>query len=296
MAGPFICGTKFVALHGKTDIHRMQVQFPSQPLPDNFKKFSTHAFYFSLVPFFLFLFGAIYKPFGMEALLDTPKASYSFNITMIMCIVLLVVFAMRMILYFTHIVRHLSMNWYRMWCVGEIVACSFFVALYVTLIGNYEQQYLEILIGTAGYLALSLLFPYIFLELTFTLAAVRRAGVTGPQADKNLRFYDSSHNLKFVVSAEHILYIKADENYITVHYLEGDSKKLYELRASMKSIEDICVSGGILRCHRSYFVNPAHVKALRKDKDNIIVAELDTSDNTLIPISKTYYEDLVKVL
>ena len=64
----------------------------------------------------------------------------------------------------------------------------------------------------------------------------------------------------------------------------------------MKSIEDICTGNGILRCHRSYFVNPAHIKALRKDKENIIVAEMDTNDNTLIPISKTYYDDIVKAI
>ena len=275
----------------------MQVQFPSQPLPDIFKRFSTHAFYFSVVPFFVFIFGALYRPFGLDSLLDFPKASYSFNITMIMCIVLLVMIASRMILYFTRVIRHLSMNWYRMWCIAEIVVCTFFVALYVTLIGNFEVQYLEILVGTAGYLALTLIFPYIFLELAFTLSAARKAATAAPeQTDRNIHFHDSSHNLKFVVSSDHILYIKADENYITVHYLEGESKKTYELRASMKSIEDVCEKNGIIRCHRSYFINPAHVKALRKDKENVIVAETDLADGTLIPVSKRYYEDLVKML
>ena len=274
----------------------MQVQFSSLPLPDSFKKFSTHAFYFSFVPFFLLVFGALYKPFQMDTLLDTSKASYSFNLTMIMCIVLLVVLSSRMILYFTRVVRHLSFNWYRMWCVGEIVVCSFFVALYVALMGDFQEQYLEILVSTAGYLALTLIFPYAFLELAFTLSSARKAAVTADAPDKKLHFYDSSHNLKFVVSSEHVLYIKADENYITVHYLEGDSKKFYELRASMKSIEDICARNGILRCHRSYFVNPRHVKAVRRDKENVIVAEMNMQEETLIPISKTYYEDLVKAL
>ena len=274
----------------------MQVQISSQPLPDSFKKFSTHAFYFSFVPFFLFVFGALYKPFGLETLLDSSKASYSFNLTMIMCIVLLVVLSSRMILYFTRVVRHLSLNWYRMWCVAEIIVSSFFVALYVTFIGDFQEPYLEILVGTAGYLALTLLFPYVFLELSFSLSAARKLPLAAVEPDKKLHFHDSSHNLKLVVSAEHILYIKADVNYITINYLEADKKKFYELRASMKSVEDICASAGILRCHRSFFVNPAHVKALRKDKENVIVAELDTNDDTLIPVSKTYYEDLVKVL
>jgi DNA-binding LytR/AlgR family response regulator len=210
--------------------------------------------------------------------------------------VLVVLLSSRMILYFTRIIRHLSMNWYRMWCVGEVVVCAFFVALYVALMGDFEQHYLDILVGTAGYLALTLVFPYIFLELAFCLAAARKVQAAPAERDNRLRFYDNRHALKFVVSAEHLLFIKADENYVTIHYNEGDNLKTYEMRCSMKSLEDICADNGILRCHRSYFINPAHVKALRKEKENMIVAEMDTAAETLIPVSKKYYDELVATL
>ena len=287
-------GAKFVVLPSKR--HRMQASSIYKPLPDIFRKFSTHAFYFSLIPFFVLIFGAIYKPFNVESFLETPKASYAFNLTMVMCIVLLVVLSFRMILYFTRIIRHLSMNWYRMWCVAEVVVCSFFVALYVTLIGDFEKQYFDILAATAGYLALTLIFPYLFLELSFCLADARKPQAKEMQADNRLRFYDNRHALKFVVGAEHLLFIKADENYVTIHYNEGENLKTYEMRCSMKSLEDICADNGIVRCHRSYFINPSHVKALRKEKENMIVAEMDTAAETLIPVSKKYYDNLASTL
>ena len=273
----------------------MQSPNTYRPLPEIFKKFAAQSLYFSIVPFFFLIFAAIYKPFDTDTILSTPKASYSFNSAMIMCIILLVTLASRMILYFTRVIRHLSMNWYRVWCIGEIVVCAFFVALYVALIGKFNLQYLELLVYSAAYLFLVLLFPYLILDLALNLTAAKRANVADA-TDSKLRFYDNRHTLKFVVSAENILFIKADENYITIHYNEGDKRKTYDMRCSMKSVEDVCEENGIMRCHRSYFINPKHIKALRKDKENAIVAELDTADDTLIPISKRYYDPLVQVL
>ena len=271
------------------------MQASSRPLPDTFKKFAAQALYFSVIPFFFLIFASLYKPFHMDTILNVPKASFAFNIAIIMCIILVVLLASRMILYFTRIIRHISMNWYRVWCIGEIVVCAFFVALYMTLIGNYNLTYLDVLVDSAAYLFLVLMFPYIFLDLALNLTAAKNASVADVQ-DNKLHFYDNRHALKFVVGAEHVLFIKADENYITIHYNEGDKRKTYDMRCSMKSIESVCEENGILRCHRSYFINPSHVKALRKDKENAIVAELDTADDTLIPVSKRYYDALVQTL
>ena len=274
----------------------MATSFIHKSLPETFLKFSTHAFYFSVVPAFFWAFAALYKPFNMSTLLELPRTSYSFNITMMMCIILLVVLSSRMVLYFTRAIRHLSLNWYRVWCFGEILLSAFFVALYVDLIADFAVQYTEVLVATLGYMSLVLVLPYAFLELSFTMSAANNRAAAEPAADAKLHFYDNRHTLKFVVNADRVLYIKADENYVTVNYLEGDKKKSYEMRASMKSLEDTCSANGILRCHRSYFINPQHVKALRKEKENMIVAELDYADDVPIPVSKRYYEDLAAKL
>ena len=265
-------------------------------LPRIFKRIATQILYFLVVPFFFLTFAALYKPFNSDMWLNTAKASFSFNITMMMCIILVVMLISRLSLYFTRAVNHISLTWYRLWCVFEIVVSSFFVALYASLIGDYDLQYLEVLVRTFGFLALVLVFPYVGMEVFLTLSDLKNTDPSELTESVKLHFYDSRHSLKFVVAADHILYIKADENYITIHYLESDKKKMYEMRSSMKNIEEICVTNGVLRCHRSYFVNPAHIKALRKDKENSIVAELDIAGETPIPVSKRYYEDLIKVL
>ena len=53
---------------------------------------------------------------------------------------------------------------------------------------------------------------------------------------------------------------------------------------------------GIIRCQRSFFVNPRHVTALRKDKEGLIIAELDVQGVRTIPVSPNYYDNLSKLL
>lgn len=107
-----------------------------------------------------------------------------------------------------------------------------------------------------------------------------------------MRFYDGRKNLKLVVSASSVLYITAEENYIKISYLDGDQLCDYMLRSSMKSIENLCAEFGLLRCHRSYYVNPRHIKALRKEREGIIVAQIDVEPSRDVPVTKRYYEAL----
>ena len=52
----------------------------------------------------------------------------------------------------------------------------------------------------------------------------------------------------------------------------------------------------MVRCQRSFFVNPQHVKVLRKDKQGVVVAELDVNGADTIPVSPKYYDALERML
>ena len=57
--------------------------------------------------------------------------------------------------------------------------------------------------------------------------------------------------------------------------------------------EHLSSDSPIVRCHRSYIVNLDRVKVLRKTKDGIFL-ELDALQTPDIPVSKTYYEKVMK--
>ena len=57
-------------------------------LPQIFKRLSTNLWYVLGIPAFWLLFCLFYKPFGMETYLSMGRDIFSFNVTIMMCIIL----------------------------------------------------------------------------------------------------------------------------------------------------------------------------------------------------------------
>jgi DNA-binding LytR/AlgR family response regulator len=159
------------------------------------------------------------------------------------------------------------------------------------------MPYFEAFTVSFKYLFLTLLIPYVILALSLRLYEYHtRSEEQTSQALNRMRFYDDRHNLKIVLTSDSILYITAEENYVNIYYTDNDKVKSYVLRSSMKALDELCQDHGLIRCHRSYYVNPLHVKVLRKDKEGIVYAELDARDMMHIPVTKRYYDRLSEML
>ncbi len=267
-------------------------------------KYSNQLWYFILIPLFFLVFVIIYTPFHIDesvlgdypALIKDQSGRYQFNIMMIMCILFLVLALSRTLLYILRKPLGNDRGNYYIWIAGEFLAMSLFTALYVTLITRGAITYFNALLYTLIYLLTVLIYPYAIITLSQILKSRRSTPVVEDDSASRVRFYDDKHTLKFVVAMSAVLYIEAQENYVRIHYLDSDQVKSYQLRSTMKKLEENMASHGLVRCHRSYFVNPAHIHALRKDKDNYIYAEIDDLAHTAIPISKKYYEEVSEQL
>ena len=64
----------------------------------------------------------------------------------------------------------------------------------------------------------------------------------------------------------------------------------------MKALEDTLSKHGLIRCHRSYFINPAYIKIVHRDSSGIIVAELKQDNFESIPISRKYQDAITRLL
>ena len=99
-----------------------------------------------------------------------------------------------------------------------------------------------------------------------------------------------------MLSADAILYLESEENYVHIVHLDGGKVKDYELRSSMKALEETLEQHGLVRCHRSYFVNPSHVTLVKKDPSGYALARLSHEGIKDIPVSKRYYDSLTALL
>lgn len=259
-----------------------------------FHKFSTQIWYFLAIPVFFMCFILIYVPFGAREFFDAGRDMYAFNVTMCICIIFGCAVAVRSIFYSIFRKREISYLGYSFWCLGEVMVMSLFCALYMWLIYRIQMPYFSVLGTCAKICILTLDIPYLVITLLLCLFSAGD-GQQEPDADALVRFTDNQQRLKLVIASSAILYIEAEENYVRIHYLESGIEKEYVLRNSMKTIDELVSRHGLVRSHRSYVLNPLHVKVLRKDKDGVILAELDAVTKE-IPVSKKHYESLSALL
>lgn len=251
-----------------------------------------------LLPAFFIAFCLLYAPFGILTYFETPKAGYSFNILMLTIIIMLTLALSRTILYLIGKKKDISGWHYVIWCCIEVFIASCFMALYTILVIQDGSDYFDTLSKCMKYSYLSLVYPYVIMSLLHLINEYQ-TGITmkdGTNGEGLMKFYDEHRRLKFSIVPSSILYIRSESNYIRIFYEDSSKVKEFMLRCSMKSIEQPAAVRGLVRCHRSYFVNPQHVTVLRKGNDGFIYAHLDNDSVQDVPVSKQYYDSLSEIL
>ncbi len=263
-------------------------------LPLIFTTLRSNLTFILAIPAFWLCFVLSYHPTRLLYLLNMGQNMLNFNTTIIMCILLGVMILSRTILMVIH--RTIKLNWFKflVWELSEIIAMSFFTALYITLMYHGEYSYFHMVGQCLFHLLLISIFPYVIFDLAFAYVSLVEQDTL--YDDSLMRFMDNTQKLKLMIASSAVLYIEADENYVHIRYMEGERLKDYPLRASMKSLEELTQKHGLIRCQRSYYINPQHVKVLRRDKEGMISAELSVPNQKSIPVSPKYYDSLAKWL
>ncbi|MBQ9138921.1 MAG: LytTR family transcriptional regulator [Alistipes sp.] len=258
-------------------------------LPRIFQTKSAQLIHVVSMPLTFFAFMVIYRPFHIEEHLSIGQFPFGVHLTLLSCIIFGTTALLRTIYYLIR--RRVDKLSYFFWAIFEMVVAAFFVALYAWLIDRCAEPYFLVLSRALAWVLPVLIYPYVIITLALFLVEQYRHNRIEEKQESKIRFYDERKNLKLVVEASSILYIAAEENYINISYLDGQSLNSYLLRRSMKSVESLCAEYGLLRCHRSYYINPAHIKALRKERDGAIVAEIEGVERE-IPVTKRYYDTI----
>ena len=257
-------------------------------------------FGFFVVGFFLaFLF--IYKPFGVAAFFDgCGGLRYAFHFLMLACILFLSSTMTHTLFYAFYVDKKMLWWQYALWCIGEIFIASLFAALYTWLFHRSTMGYIEAVPYCFRLFYLSLIFPYTFHILYLLVQEgkdrIEQLMKSPGEESTPIKFTDEHGRLKMVIDPSEIIYLNARTNYVDIFYLDAGRLKQFALRNSMKNIEMAVEGHGIVRSHRSYFVNPSHVKVLRKDKYGFVVAEFNIPDVNPVPISKSYYESIAELM
>ena len=263
------------------------------------KNYAAHLIYVLLLPLFFISFCFLYNPFGIQEFFDgTGGKSFAFHVVMLTCIQMGSLALTRLVLFLIH--RKLNILWwhYMIWCISEVLVLAAFMALYTTLFFGRDLPFFPSLSYCLEYSYLILIYPYLILTLIrigINLSNdLQSRGVV--REDELVKFYDENKKLRMTIDPEAILYVSAEANYLKIHYLENGRIREFLLRNSMKSLENNPSAKSLVRCHRSYFINPRQVRVLSRNKEGFIYAELLPEDAGGIPVSKQYYDRLSDML
>ncbi|WP_203583430.1 LytTR family DNA-binding domain-containing protein [Paludibacter sp. 221] len=260
-----------------------------------------------LTALFALLFINIFQPFGSRGWYpDISDFKYFFFSSLIILTGMLVVVISRWLM-FCFSKKHDILYWhYFAWIVGEVFTMALFFSLFIKLFtdSGKGRGFIEIFQQSAVNTSLVLLLPYAILWLYFALREknkllqqldVNSAEIPTPETKKNLlAFPDEKGELRISLIQSNLLYIESADNYVTIYYLNKSKLSHYLLRNSLKWIEEnLTRDTSLVRCHRSYIINLDNVKVLQKTKDGIFL-ELDTEHTPDIPVSKTYYNQVME--
>ena len=249
-----------------------------------------------VIPVFILIFITFYKPLGIHELLGMEHANFTFNATIIFCIILVSTSITRGWLYLIGKYRSVPRSIYTIWCFAEMIVAALFSSLYVTLMLKEPVSYFEISGTFILLITTTAIYPYSIIWLAYELYAKNNEENTPPDDSSLIRFYDEYKKLRLVIAPEAVIFIKSEDNYVQIHYQDQTKTKKFILRSSMKALEETLAKRGLVRCHRSYFINPAYIKIVHRDNTGTIVAELKQDNFESIPISRKYQDAITRLL
>lgn len=178
---------------------------------------------------------------------------------------------------------------YLLWLLIEIALINLvYIFLYGNPIGNFRND----LIFSLKYTLMSIWLPYSFAILIVYYKNQRdeiaslKSNANKPTEKRSIIFKDENDKIKFSVLSKDLLLLESTDNYVSVYYFIDNKVHRKLLRNTLKNMEEMLKENSILRCHRSFMVNPTKVEFMQKEGKKLKL-KLNHFDKP-IPVSEKY--------
>lgn len=196
----------------------------------------------------------------------------------------------------------LSYLQYFLWVVGELLLLSVVMLFIDWLFNSHPAISLGNFLTTFKYTSLIVVIPYIIsLLILFVRQKSQMVQSLSSKVDtvkpvsEYLAIEDENGKVILSLQPKYILFFKAEDNYVDVHYLHGGTVKKELIRTSLKRIESKCTSPCLFRVHRSYTVNIWNVSSFRKTPKGYML-QFDLLPDLEIPVSASYQDQFGQLL
>ena len=186
-------------------------------------------------------------------------------------------------------VHEFKIKSYLLWLLIEIALINL---VYIFLYGNPIGNFVNDLGFSLKYTLLSIWLPYSFAILIVYYKNQRdeivllKSNAGKPTEKRSIIFKDENDKIKFSVLSKDLLLLESTDNYVSVFYFIDNKVHRKLLRNSLKNMEEMLKENAIVRCHRSFMVNPANVEFMQKEGKKLKL-KLNHFDKQ-IPVSEKY--------
>jgi hypothetical protein len=186
-------------------------------------------------------------------------------------------------------IEEFKLKTYLLWLFSEFALINLvYIVLYGNPIGNFTND----LGFSLKYTLMSIWLPYSFAILIVYYKNQRneieslKTNANKPAEKRLIIFKDENGKIKFSLLSKDLLILESTDNYVSVFYILQNKVQRKLLRNSLKNLEEMLRENMIVRCHRSFMVNPTNVEFMQKKgkKLSIKIKHFDKS----IPVSEKY--------
>ncbi len=135
-------------------------------------------------------------------------------------------------------------------------------------------------------------FPILFSGMWSQIKAVKNhqevASHLKPKTHKSEESEQKVLINEFELAPKDLLFAESQQNYVAIYYLDARREPRKQLeRCTLKELEQLLSDSGILRCHRSYLVNPDWIQSIRGNAQGLRL-KIQGIEEEEVPVSRSY--------
>ena len=221
---------------------------------------------------FIFLFLLFFQPFGVNNYRPDEKITPLLILALFIfaSVVILVLLLSEFVIYHWLFPKRRPRH-YMVWVILELWLTANATFMVYNVLGGFHDfsfpSYFKHLLEIGSILVIS----FIGIHFYFKHIQVKREfeEVLSVAQDTPILLKGDYKNDEIALPLEHILFIKSEDNYASINYLENGTVNRYLIRLTLAKLEKKLTSNTILRINRSILINKTHLESFRNQSGSL---------------------------
>jgi len=156
------------------------------------------------------------------------------------------------------------------------------------------EAFVTIIIGTWVIGIFPIVFSGVMIQLrAYKANQVHAANISDslpnqiPPTENLISIFSQNKKNQFEVNLSNLLFVEAMQNYVSIYFLKEDKIQKEIIRTTLSNVEKQLSDTPIIRCHRSYLVNPNQIQKVEGNAQGLRLT-LHQLEETQVPVSRKY--------